>query len=223
MATIQATPAGRLEALRDWIVGQQPRRVAAFLFGAIAVFCALGALDRAGVVPGSVFDLDGEGKPPALYSALLLFSGGALSALAGMHAAEAGHSKRWLALGAFLVFMAVDEAITFHEILQDRLATDWQMLYLPVAAAGGVAWLLVLQRLWPQSRERLLFILGAVAWFVAQLDERIQSNPEDGRVEGYGTLATIEETLELVGTALWVAALHLVLRRLWQARRSAAA
>ena len=223
MATIRATPAGRLEALRDWIVGQQPRRVTTVLFGAIAVFCVLGALDRAGIMPGSVFDLDGEGKPPALYSALLLFSGGVLSALVGMHESESGHSKRWMALGAFLVFMAVDEAITFHEILQARLNTDWQVLYLPVAAAGGIAWLLVLQRLWPQARERLLFVLGAVAWFVAQMDERIQSNPVDGRVEGYGTLATIEETLELVGSALWIMALHLVLRRLWRARRSATA
>ena len=208
MTAISAPGEGRLDALRDRVVDQQPRKVGGILFGVIAAFAVLGALDRAGMMPGGIFDLDGEAKPPALASALLLAGGGAVAALVWTVRRE----RRWLALAAFLAFMGVDEALTLHEILQDRTNRDWQQLYLPVVAVGGVAWLLVYSRL--RDRERLLFALGAAAWLVAQIDEKFQSNPSDGRVEGYGTLATIEETLELAGSALFVLALLLALRRL---------
>jgi hypothetical protein len=49
------------------------------------------------------------------------------------------------------------------------------------------------------------------------VDEHYQSNPEDGKVSGYGALSGIEEILEVTGSGLWVLAflglLHAAVRR----------
>ncbi len=211
----------RLERVRAWAIGLSPRTVAIYVFAGIAVIGVLGAIERAGA-PLGLFDLDGEGNPPAAYSAFLLLSAGALAALVGTLPAESEWRRRWYALGAFLAFMGFDEAITFHEKLQDALEYDWQKMYLPIAALGGIAWLLVFRRL--ASREQRLFALGAAAWVIAQIDEYFQANPDEGRVSGYGSLATIEEVLELIGSALFLLALLEALRRVAEARsrRSAA-
>jgi hypothetical protein len=68
-------------------------------------------------------------------------------------------------------------------------------------------WLAVLHRLWPLKRERVLMILGAAAWFGSQLLEKVQSNGQEGRIEGYGALSLIEEILEVTGSALFALAL----------------
>ena len=198
-----------------------PVRTALLLLVPVVLFGVLGALEDNGA-PLGLFDLDGEGNPPAAYSMFLLLSAGGLAALVGTLPAEHEFRKRWYALGVFLAFMGFDEAITFHEKLQDALEYDWQKMYLPIAALGGIAWLLVFRRL--ASREQRMFALGAAAWVIAQIDEYFQANPDEGRVSGYGSLATIEEVLELIGSALFLLALLEALRRVAEARsrRSAA-
>lgn len=196
----------RIQAVREFALAQPLRRVAAVLFGGIAIIALLGTLHKLGA-PLGLFDFDGEGKPPAAWSALVLLAGGTVSFLIATMPDQAAWRKRYLGLGAFLVFMAVDEAITLHELASAATGVAWQPLWLPLIALGGVAWLLVLARLWALPRERTFMILGAAAWFVSQVLEQLQSNEEEGRVEGYGLLSSLEEILEVTGSALFVLAL----------------
>ena len=92
-------------------------------------------------------------------------------------------------------------------IRSPEVGVGWLILYLPVAALGGVVWLAVVARLWPLPRERTLMMLGAAAWLGSQLIEKVESNGQEGRIEGYGALSVIEEVLEVTGSALFVLAL----------------
>jgi hypothetical protein len=175
-------------------------------FSVVAVLCVLGVGQRLGL-PLGLFDFDGEGKPFAAWSALTILSAGVLSLLVGRQDAERPVRRRWVVLGLIFAFMAVDEAVTIHEHIEERFNVDWQVAYAPLIATAGVAWLLVLRRIWALKRERLLLIAGAVCWVVAQIDEHIQSNPQEGRISGYGALSAVEETLELVGSTLFALAM----------------
>lgn len=196
----------RVLEIRDFALAQPLRRVAAVLFGVITVLAVLGTLERLDA-PLGLFDFDGEGKPVAAWSALVLLAAATASGLVATLASERERRGRWLLLGGFLAFMAVDEAVTLHETVAAAVGVDWQKLWAPPVAVGGVAWLLVVARLWPLGRERGLMLLGAAAWVASQFLERIQSNPIEGRVEGYGLLSGIEEVLEVTGSALFVLAL----------------
>lgn len=196
----------RVETIREFALAQPPRRVATILFAGIGLMAVLGAGERLGA-PLGLFDFDGEGKPPAAFSALVLLAAAAASGLIATLPSQLPWRRRFLGLAAFLAFMAVDEAITLHELVSAAVGVAWQPLWLPIIAVGGIVWLLVLTRLWPMRRERTLLMLGAVAWFVSQVLERVQSNEVDGRVEGYGLLSSLEEIFEVSGSALFVLAL----------------
>jgi hypothetical protein len=194
-------------------------QVARILAIGIAIMAVLGIGQRLGL-PLGLFDFDGEGKPPALWSALVLATGGALGVLVA--AEDRGYWLRWLAIGGLLAFMALDEGAALHEHIEaSDLNISWQAAYAPIIAAGGVAWLFCLARMWPYSLARNLWIGGAVLWFISQVDEQIQSNPTDGRVRGYGALSSVEEIFEVTGSALFLLALLLVLHRLAQKRELA--
>ncbi len=154
--------------------------------------------------PGlSVFDLDGEGKPAAAFSALLLATAGVVCWLISY---TDNKQRRWLALGCFFVFMALDEALTLHETAARLTGLPWTVQYIPIMAIGGVAWLLVLRTMWQRRLTGPVstWLLGAVAWVAAVVLEEVQSNPTEGRVDAYSVLASFEECLEMVGSALWV-------------------
>ena len=202
----QDADTGLESRVRDFALAQPLSRVAIVLFGGIAVMAVLGTLERLGA-PLGLFDVDGEGKPPAAWSALVLLTAATAAWLVATLPGEQASRRRFLALAAFLAFMAVDEAITLHELLSDAVGVGWLILYLPVAAVGGLVWLAVLARLWPLPRERTLMLLGAAARLGSQLIEKVQSNGEEGRIEGYSALSVIEEVLEVTGSALFVLAL----------------
>lgn len=195
---------------------QPPRRVASVLLAGIVLLCGLATLERLGL-PLGFFDFDGEGEPLAVWSALVLFAAGGLAVLAGWAEQDRRARLSWAALGAFLVFMGLDEGATLHERLQDVFHTAWQDIYAPLIVVGGVAWLLVLRRIWGLARERDLLVAGAAAWFVAQILETLQW---DGarQVHGYAVMSGIEETLEVTGSALFVMAALGALRALHGAR-----
>ncbi len=159
----------------------------------------------------SLFDLDGEGKPAAAFSALLLGSAGLVCWLIR---SKDGARRRWLVLGCFFVFMAFDEALTLHETAARLTGLPWTVQYIPIMAFGGVAWLLTLQVMWQRRLTGPVasWLLGAVAWLAAVALEEVQSNPTEGRVEAYSILATFEECLEMTGNALWLLAAMAVFR-----------
>ena len=207
VAVPNGVKARRTEKLRDFALAQPLRRVAVVLFSGIAIMAVLGTLQRLVGGPFGLFDFDGEGKPPAAWSALVLLAAATAAYLIATLPTEQAYGRRFRALAAFLAFMAFDEATTVHERVSDTLDIGWLILYLPVAVVGGFVWLAVLARLWPLRRERVLFVAGAAAWLGSQLVEKVQSNGDEGRIEGYGALSGIEEVLEVTGSALFALAL----------------
>jgi hypothetical protein len=185
----------------------------------VALFGVLGALERIEGVPLGLFDLDGEGKPPAAFSGALLLCTGALSHLIGRTTRDDGRRGLvWNGMAAFFAYMAIDEMLTIHEHLEEWSGIGWTNLYLPLAAAGGVGWLLVLRRIWSLGRRLFewgprAFALGPAPWLVAIVLEKVQGGSR-GRVDGYTAMATAEELLEMLGDGLFMVGLLFALRAL---------
>lgn len=196
---------GRLEqlALRWSVV-----RVAAVLAAGIGATTILGALEYDGA-PLALFDLDGEGKPPALLAGFLTGSAGVVALL--VH--RVLRRRSWLVLGGVLVFMALDELLTVHEQLQSAVGVEWQVLYLPIFAAVLVVGLLVLRDLRAEVpyAGRLMF-LGAASWALAQVCEQLEYDDGGRMAADYAALATLEEFAEMFGSLLFLCAFLLVLR-----------
>lgn len=116
--------------------------------------------------------------------------------------------------GVFVIFMGVDEALMLHERLEQFLNVDWQLLYLPLMAFGGLAWLALMLRLQGDLKPaRLALALGALLWVISQVLEFIQW---DGAVArpGYRAYVVAEETLESWGSiAFLLAGVLVILRR----------
>lgn len=203
-----AGTAARLASAAD------PRLVAAVVFCCIAALGVLGILNNDD--PASEFYMDSEGVLPANFSAAVLFFSGGLAIVAG--ATLPGiRSGWWIFLGLFFCFMGVDEWRALHERIESAAGVNWQFLYLPVIAVGGVAWLLVLRDMLASRPAAGLFLAGALAWVVAQVFEAIQwglaaPGAEDDVLIHPG-LVPPEEILEVSGSALMGLAVLVFLRR----------
>jgi hypothetical protein len=190
-----------------------PRQVAIGAGALILLAGAIGSLDvLAPSLPLAAFSLEGEHTLTAAFSALLLLGAGALAfqlgSLSGVR--SVGKPGLWHFMGAFLVFMALDELFAIHERVSAPVTgVSWQVVYAPVAVAALVAWSLVLRRL-PSGWPKLLWLGGAAAWFVSQVIEAIQW---DGERLVYEWTFVPEEMLEMVGSLLWALALLVVLQR----------
>jgi hypothetical protein len=200
--------------IHRWALGVRLGALAAVLAAFVAAFGVLGALEFDGASL-ALFDLDGEGKPPAIFSALVDIGAGVLALVVYEGLGE----LRWLLFGVLLAFIGIDDLLTVHEHLQTWTGVDWVFLYLPLVAGGGVVCLLVMARLVRAApRAAGLLVAGAAAWLAAYVAEQLEYTRGGAPVERYATLATIEETLEMAGSCLFVFALLLTIRRLARAR-----
>ncbi|QXP84169.1 hypothetical protein ABZN20_06705 [Methylococcus sp. ANG] len=180
------------------------------LFGIILLLGLAGA--AADLRPGTwlkYFDLDREYTVPAL------FSGGLLLA-AAWESFTAASSKRlgaWsFALAALFLEMGFDELLMIHERIEQAAGVDWQILYLPLMAFAGIAWLLVFTQL-RDRRQRLLWIAGAVAWAASQLFEAAEwgwGAETKIPLPGYLYLVHVEELLEMSGSSCFLLTLLLL-------------
>jgi hypothetical protein len=155
------------------------------------------------------FDLDREYTVPAL------FSGGLLLA-AAWESFTAASSKRlgaWsFVLAALFLEMGFDELLMIHERIEQAAGVDWQILYLPLMAFAGIAWLLVFTKI-GDRRQRILWTAGAGAWAASQLFEAAEWGwGAETRISllGYLYLVHIEELLEMSGSSFFLLTLLLL-------------
>lgn len=190
--------------------GPSPAALGATLAVLIAVLGALGAAVAADLLSASSLDLDGEGNVTAAFSAILLVAAGVGSiAVAILHV---GPTLAWRAFGGILILMALDEALVLHERVESALGVDWQLLYAPLILLCGGAWLVVLTSLQRNLAASATMLTGGAAWLASQILERIQWREGDVKVDGYALLMTIEEILEMAGSALFLLAAYIVLK-----------
>jgi hypothetical protein len=186
------------------------RTVACVVLGGIAAVALLGVLDWQIGLPGP-FQLGAEGGTSALFSTGLLAAGGGLAVLLGARRFAPGGRATWMAMGAFLGFMALDELLGVHEALERWTGVDWQLLYLPVVVIGGMAWLraLYVLRHGHAVAQRLL-VAGAAAWFTAQVLEHVQWDDADRLAHPW--MVVPEEMLEMTGSMLFGLAFLVLLK-----------
>jgi hypothetical protein len=122
---------------------------------------------------------------------------GAVLAMA-IGAARTEARAAWLGSCALLAFVALDSASDLDRRLQAWTGVDWERLYLPILAAGALAWLLALRSMRSRAAVAAL-IAGSLCWLLA---EAVWIAAWRGHVapgEGGGML---DEGLELAGAVL---------------------
>jgi len=147
-------------------------------------------------------DLDRELNVPMAFSAFLLAASGWLV----IQLVRVGRLKRGaIALGAFLIFMAIDEMVKVHETLEKVTGIDWQLIYLPIVLIAGLGWLSIW--LTGDVLTRILWAGGAACWVLSQGLEAIQWGglfTDGDKVAGYTVMMVAEELLEMTGSALFL-------------------
>jgi hypothetical protein len=168
---------------------------------------------------GPLFDVDGEGNVPALFSALMLGGAGILAyVVASRRRLDLLPDwKYWYGIALAFFFLSVDEAVQLHEMLVPLgklVANDGVFLGAWVIPAGllvaifGVLYAGMIFRLPPWLRNRgilaaALFLSGAIGMEMVG-GPVIQAN---GRHLQFELCCAVEELLEMSGVAIWICAL----------------
>jgi hypothetical protein len=187
------------------VSGLSVRTLAIAAVALISLFAILGAIIKANDPGGlfqRLFELGGERNAPALFSAALLVFAAGIAYLLSSAESEA---SRWRLLAGLYIFIALDETFWVHERLQLWTGVDWQVLYLPVAAAAVVIYLRVLPLVWPNRVTRAMFLAGTFAWAFVWLMEALR------RVKFFW-IGPSEEIAEMVGSLLFGLALLVLLQ-----------
>lgn len=165
-----------------------------------------------GIVP--LLSLSYEDNLPSYYSAaLLLFASGA-SALMALHAQKADRRSlfAWWGLCAGFFYIALDEALSFHETwgapfhLKGVLHFGW---VIPAAGILVVLAALYARFLWrlPRRTARRLLFAGGLYVFAAvgmELPLGAWTEKQGTKNLGYGLIDWTEETLEMVAIVLFL-------------------
>lgn len=198
-----------------------PARARGVLLRAVAVLTVLTVVARVAqeLAPDSVtanalhfFDATFEQSVPTVFSTLLLLACAAL--VAGIAAGAARHRTRWWLLAGVLAFLALDEAVGFHEAsvppLRRLLDADGLLYFTWVVPAALFVAALVpafrplLTGLEPHQRRAV--VAGAAMFFGGALGlELVEGWMTQDRGEDYAGLipvATAQECLEMIGAVL---------------------
>lgn len=205
---MNVTPSARNPARE--LIGDFPAELnpVALSLGASIAFLALMGVLYYVTFAGALkpFDVNGEiPHLPAVFSGGLLFATGWFALGEGRAGGTPGWA--WLGVAGLFAFMGLDELATIHEHLEGWTGVDWQLLYLPVVAIGAGFWLAILRTLSTAPLARVMWVGGAVAWFLAQVLEHFE-------VESYGRLVGMdaamvvaEEVGEMIGSTLFLLAI----------------
>ncbi|MFO0699410.1 MAG: hypothetical protein U0236_09290 [Nitrospira sp.] len=168
-----------------------------------------------------LFDLNMEGNLPAWYASTALASAATLLGLIGAHKRDQGaiHANHWLALSIIFFYLSLDEAISIHEAAGRILAPlqltgvfhyNWVVLGIGFVCIVGGSYLRFLKALPPTHRWR--FVVAGLTYVTGALGiEMIESRwaflfHGPGNLT-YAMLVWIEETLEMIGVAVFIYAL----------------
>ncbi len=167
-----------------------------------------------------LFDLHAERNIPTLFSSLQLTLAGLLLFLIGSkHQSNGEKYIAWLVLAAIFFFLAVDETAVIHERLSDPLRTILNpggLLYFPWVIPYGIAVLLIVAGF---SRFLMQLPKPIGSWFIASgaiyISGALGSEMLGARHKelfgsdnvAYAMYYTVEETLEMLGIALFIHAL----------------
>jgi len=191
--------------------------VLANIAGIVAKF-ALGQQSLFGLI--GLFDLHSERNIPTLFSSLQLTLAGLLLFLIGSkHQASGEKYIAWIVLAAIFLFLAIDETAVIHERLGDpvrAVINPGGFFYFPWVIPYGIAVLVIFIGF---SRFLMQLPKPINTWFLASgsiyVAGAIGSEMLSARhKEMYGSdnvtyalYYTVEETLEMLGIALFIYAL----------------
>ena len=177
------------------------------------------------VIPGTIhiprlitrrLMLGAEQTIPAWYSSLLLFVAALLlGVIASRERAPVGGSRsRWVVLATTFLILSLDESVAIHETIRPTLEkvglhTQWMFFgagFVALLAVYLVPWLWSFER-----RTRNLFFLSAVLFVGGALGVETASGfvARSAGLESipYISISAVEETLEMLGSCLFIYAL----------------
>lgn len=176
-------------------------------------------------------NLDAEANLPAWFSSMQLFAAGLVAALIGLSSRSKPVSRAaedgwiWLTMAVIFLFLSMDEAAQFHEllgkVLSERMSGTglkhgfWIVVFLPagLAALGFGIWLL--PRLFPGSiQARICFVAGCLLIIIGSAGLEIVSYGLERSLNSasYILEVSIEELSEMTGGTLTLYALLLRLK-----------
>lgn len=159
------------------------------------------------------FSLGAENNLPTWYaSSLLLCCGLALGAMARR---AASHRAHWWGLAVVFFYISLDEAVELHELLGGWIGTggvlyfDWVIPAAAVVLLIGILYLPFLRALDPALRRRFVIAgaiyVGGALGMELPLGWWTEQHGDDNIV--YVLIDLVEETMELAGTSVFLAAL----------------
>lgn len=176
-----------------------------------------GLVDRRLERTVEAFHFDQEGNIPTIFSFLLLLGSAViLWLISHSHRLKGESWIPWKGLAIIFIYLAVDEAIQIHEMfneltsrfsgtLASGIKFPWVIPYSILVVIFGLVYLPFLMRLPKYFRKMfvlsgLVFVTGAIG-FELLGGKRIDVAGEDFV---YGTIMTLEETLEMTGVGLFI-------------------
>lgn len=192
-----------------------PRLLWKIVAALVLVHVTLQTIRRLGVdVPWDlhlVFNVDDEPTVPSWYSSMALLFASFLLFLIARARAAGGHKDRrhWYGLAAGFAFMSLDEIAAFHEMANTFMSIEWTIPAGILAAALAFVYAPFVADL--PSRTRLRFLTAGVVFLSGALVVEHFTGPEyfpfDMDTIQYVAMSTFEETLEMSGVVLFIAAI----------------
>jgi hypothetical protein len=153
-----------------------------------------------------ILDLNNEQTLATTYQTVVLMAAGGLALVTGhLRTTRAEMKIWWLTLGAVLVALGAEQTIDAHNRFADSTDLPGQIILLPIAVAGVMAWLKVLQAIWGNRLARNLFVAGAALWVMSQMSDLLLDS-------SFTWTTTPEETAETTASILWMFSLLVWMR-----------
>ncbi|MBL3657625.1 hypothetical protein [Fulvivirga sediminis] len=163
-----------------------------------------------------LIDFDTEQNIPSYFSSLLLLSVSVLLIYIARSKKASSYYKQWFGLGLIFAFLAIDEAVSIHEILIGPMRYFFNldgMFYYAWVIPYGIIFLLIgiyyIKFLFslPKSYTKKFIVSAAIFLLGALGMEMVGSSyvsSNGGKDLTYGLLCTVEETLEMVGMSYFI-------------------